>query len=57
LRDALLNDELSTPEKIAQLAQELSEHYKNNAFLKCKTMGHIMDLHLKALIMSDLKQL
>jgi len=25
--------------------------------MKCKTMGHLMDLHLKELIISDLKQL
>lgn len=57
LRDALLNDELSTPEKIRQLGEELAGHYKNPGFTRCKTMGQIMDLHLKELIISDLKQL
>jgi hypothetical protein len=36
-------DTISTPEKVADLGQSLSRHYKNDAFLKCENMGAILD--------------
>ncbi|HET9055470.1 MAG TPA: hypothetical protein VFN30_01355 [Chitinophagaceae bacterium] len=56
LRDAATNDELSTPEKIQQLKQDLAEYYNNPDFLDCKTVGNIMDMHLKELVKGDIKQ-
>ena len=55
LRDTLMMDELSTKEKITQLADELATFYQNPDFRKCTTMGQVMDLHLKELIISDLR--
>ena len=56
LRDAAVDDELSTPEKIKQLREDLAEHYNVPAFLQCKTIGRIMDMHLKELVKNDIKQ-
>jgi hypothetical protein len=56
LKDAIIKDVLSTPEKIGQLREELAEHYQNSRFLDCKTMGEIMELHMRELIIGDLKE-
>jgi hypothetical protein len=56
LRDAAADDELSTPEKIKQLTEDLANHYNNPNFLECKTIGNIMDMHLKELVKGDFKQ-
>jgi hypothetical protein len=56
LRVAAADDALSTSEKIAQLAGELSIHYNHNPqFLKCSTMPQVMYQHLKELLISDRK--
>jgi hypothetical protein len=55
LRDAAAEDELSTPEKIKQLREELADYYQNPSFLECKTIGNIMDLHLKELVKGSVK--
>lgn len=47
LRDALLKSDVSTPEKVKQLGQELSEHYHDPIFAKCTSMGQIIDRSLK----------
>jgi hypothetical protein len=56
LRDSLLEDSLSTPEKTTQLAIELAEHHDDTRFLQCKTMAEIMTLHVRALIFPGKKQ-
>jgi hypothetical protein len=42
LMEIMAKDEISLPENIIQLRKELSRWYKNDAFLKCKTMGEIV---------------
>jgi hypothetical protein len=56
LKDAILTDELSTPEKIKQLREELSEFHKNDKFLRCETMGQVVEAHMHALILADMKE-
>lgn len=56
LRVAAADDVLSTPEKIEQLAGELSVHHNNPKFLQCTTMPQVTYLHLKELLMADHKQ-
>lgn len=41
------HDKISTPENIESLKLELSKHYKNDAFLKCKNMGNILRVSLE----------
>src|SRR3546814_130444 len=55
LLDPMLKDEISSPEKIRQLRAELAIHYKNSAFLTCKGMGEIVQLHLKQTLRQILK--
>ena len=42
LLDAMAGDQLSFPEKISQLREELAEHYENKTFLSCETMGALV---------------
>ncbi len=46
---AMRGDELSTEEKTLQLASSLAEHYKNDLFNKCKTMGELVTCSLQHL--------
>ncbi len=41
------HDKISTPENIESLKFELSKHYNNADFLKCKNMGHILRVSLE----------
>ncbi len=50
LIDCMRRDTISTPEKIEQLKQELSEHHKSKEFLKCKCMGDLVRLNLKTIL-------
>jgi hypothetical protein len=47
LIDCLLKDEISTPEKTAQLRDELGRHFKSKEFEKCESMGELLRTHLK----------
>jgi hypothetical protein len=40
--EVMARDEISLPENTAQLKKELARYYKNNEFLKCKSMGEIV---------------
>ncbi|MBK7967273.1 MAG: hypothetical protein IPK10_19680 [Bacteroidetes bacterium] len=50
LLDCMGRDTISTEEKKNQLKLELSEHYKNPSYLKCKNMGEIVKLSLKEML-------
>lgn len=53
LRDALKGDEVSTPEKVAQLKGELAAYYEDPRFEQCQTTADIMEWSLKRLILSQ----
>jgi mRNA-degrading endonuclease RelE of RelBE toxin-antitoxin system len=55
LIDIMRTDTVSTPEKTTQLAKELSQHHNAPDFLKCKTMGDIVRLHLKTILSREPK--
>jgi hypothetical protein len=55
LIDIMCHDNISTPEKISKLATELSEHFKQKMFLRAKTMGHIVKIQLKQILLPKLK--
>lgn len=50
LRDSLLEDDISTPEKTRELAGELAAHHGDPYFLQCKTMSEILSHHVRDLI-------
>jgi hypothetical protein len=54
LQRTLAQEELSLPEKIIQLREELYEHHQQKKFLLCTTMPQILHLHIKSIIKSDL---
>lgn len=49
LLEVMTHDDLSTPEKVRLLRNELAEHYKNDAFKKCSNMGELMKQSLNLL--------
>jgi len=55
LRDILVKEEVSTPEKIKQLGHELAEHYQDAVFAKCTSMGQIIDRSLKQVLIATNK--
>jgi hypothetical protein len=56
LRDSLIEDTLSTPQKTFQLAGELAELHQDKRFLQCKTMAEVLSLHVRDLIFPSKKQ-
>ncbi len=50
LRDASLNDKISTPEKIEQLKEGLAVYFKDNNYYKCKTMTDLIEMNVKNII-------
>ncbi len=47
LLDVMRGDELSTPEKTRQLAQELNHCHRTTQFDRCRSMGDLVRLNLK----------
>ena len=47
--EVMEDDEISTPEAVEQLREELAEHYERPSFRKCVTMGGIVRESLEAL--------
>ncbi len=50
LLDAMASDRISRPEKVEQLKNELSDYYRNDAFLKCRCMGELVKCSLMEMI-------
>ena len=42
LFDVMQRDEISPPEKIAQLRDELADYHESDAFSQCRTMGDLV---------------
>ena len=55
LIDIMCSDTISTPEKIKNLAIELANHFHHIGFLKAKTMGQIVKIQLKQILLKKLK--
>ncbi|UYQ92260.1 hypothetical protein MKQ68_19420 [Chitinophaga horti] len=55
LRDVIMTDRVSLPEKIQQLGDELAQHYEDPVFSKCRTMGEIIERSLKRLLVKSLR--
>jgi hypothetical protein len=50
LRDVSNKEALTTPENIARLKQSMAEYFKDEHYLKCKTMTDIIELNIKNII-------
>ncbi len=55
LIDIMCHDTISTPEKIENLKIELANHFHHIGFLKAKTMGQIVKIQLKQILLKKLK--
>jgi hypothetical protein len=49
LLDVMTGDQISIPEKVEQLRAELAEHYKDEKFARCETMGALVSRSLDTL--------
>ena len=56
LLSVMAEDDLSSPEKIAQLKAELGEHHHSDRFETCRTMGEVLQAHLELLLEKDFVQ-
>ena len=56
LQRTLAQEELSLPEKIQELREELARHHQQKKFLQCTTMPQILHLHIKSIIRADLQK-
>jgi len=54
LLDIMTQDKISTPEKLAQLKQELGAYMKTTAYEKCQSMGQVVKVHLKQTLRKNL---
>ena len=54
LFDIMSKDDISTPEKIDQLKEELGEHLNTKLFGKCQSMGQVVKRHLKQILQKNL---
>lgn len=55
LLDIMVADTISTPEKTAQLKDELSAYYDNTSvFKRCSSMGRLVKMHLKIALRKNL---
>ena len=50
LLDAMSKDNISTPSNVKSLKEDLSRHYANKDFLKCKNMGEILMQSLETVL-------
>ncbi len=54
LLDIMKSDNISTPEKIKQLINELNSYHKTNQFSKCQSIGDIVKTNLKQSLRKNL---
>ncbi|MFC2176131.1 hypothetical protein ACFLR1_04090 [Bacteroidota bacterium] len=57
LVDCMTKDQISTPEKVQSLAEDLAKHHNNNLFLRCKNMGSVLKLHLKLSLQPHIRKI
>ncbi len=56
LFEIMVKDTLSSPEKIAQLRDELQQHHNTHAFDNCRSMGELVRTNFRLLLQKDFKQ-
>jgi hypothetical protein len=53
----MIIDQISTPEKVAELGLELAQHHENPEFEKCESMGELLKLNLKVVLKPHVRKL
>lgn len=54
LLDIMSTDEISTPDKVRQLKDELNAHLHTQSFSRCQSMGQVVKRHLKQTLQKNL---
>jgi hypothetical protein len=57
LINCMRSDQISTPEKVIQLRDELASHHQNKEFHRCTGMGDVLKLHLKCMLQGHIRRL
>ncbi len=57
LLNIMIRDRISTDDKVFQLGHELSDHFENNNFQRCKTMGEIVKQVLRFVLKPHLSRI
>ncbi|WP_426490703.1 hypothetical protein [Hymenobacter sp. 102] len=57
LIDCLRHDDVSPPEKVDQLKQQLNQHHHTQQFSRCRSMGDVVRLNLKIMLLAPNKAL
>jgi hypothetical protein len=57
LFNIMCRDNISSPQKINQLKQQLKEYSGDPKFLKCNSMGDIVKLNLKQTLVKNLREI
>jgi hypothetical protein len=56
LLNIMRDDRISDTDKVDNLRTELAAHHDNAVFLRCRTMGEIIDANIKLLMQKEFKQ-
>ncbi len=56
LLKCMVEDTLSSPEKVRELRESLAEHHQNKIYFQCETMGSIVLQNLKLVIQKEFTQ-
>ena len=56
LFEVMMDDQISFPEKVKSLREDLAYHHKNDIFKECQNMGAIVVTNIKLLLQKDFKQ-
>ena len=56
LLNVITRDQISTPEKVRQLREELNEHHQTTRFNKCRNMGQVLQAQLRLALEKEFRQ-
>ncbi len=56
LMEVMIEDQISTPEKVMQLGEELARHHNNHSFDYCMNMGQIVKTNIDLLLHKEFRQ-
>ena len=57
LIDTMTNDTLAPQEQVIQLRSELAAFFKDDAYLNCNSMGELVKMNLKKLLLKPMRQI
>jgi len=55
--DLMIIDQISTPDKVYELKHELSDHFEDLSYLRCRNMGELLKKNLKVTLLKPMQKL